>query len=176
MMNMNLFKQHRQMAINHLHLWWNQRLSLYPTPLFRKLQKPTRALTPHLPRIQLSMQMRQSSLVLPASPQNHCHITPTARDISPRKVYNSAGPSILDRHSPPTFTGAIKLIVSPTRKPKTQIKLREKGKDKPDATTKKINIATMENHPKNKISDSHLNQQNEKDEKLSSCYRALNES
>ena len=47
----------------------------------------------------------------------------------------------------------------------TKIKLREKGKDKPNATTKKINITTVENHPKHKISDSPLNQQNDKDEK-----------
>ena len=89
----------------------------------------------------------------------------TARDMSPREVSKSAGPSVLARHSPPTFTGATKLIASPTQKPKTQIKLREKGKDKPNATTKKINITTVENHPKHKISDSPLNQQNEKDEK-----------
>ena len=85
--------------------------------------------------------------------------------MSPREVSKSAGPSVLARHSPPTFTGATKLIASPTQKPKTQIKLREKGKDKPNATTKKINIATVENPPKHKISDSPLNQQNEKDEK-----------
>ena len=98
------------------------------------------------------------------SAESLSHAT-TARDMSPREVSKSAGPSVLARHSPPTFTGATKLIASPTQKPKTQIKLREKGKDKPNATTKKINITTVENHPKHKISDSPLNQQNEKDEK-----------
>ena len=100
------------------------------------------------------------------SAESLSHAT-TARDMSPREVSKSAGPSVLARHSPPTFTGATKLIASPTQKPKTQIKLREKGKDKPNATTKKINIATVENHPKHKISDSPLNQQNEKDGKKS---------
>ena len=63
-MSTNLFKRRRRMTINHLHLWWNRRLSLCPIPLFGRLQRPTRGLTPRLPRIQLSVRMRQSSLLL----------------------------------------------------------------------------------------------------------------
>ena len=48
-------------------------LSLSDSSL-QEVTKTDAGLTPHLPRIQLSMQMHQSSPLLPASPQNHCHI------------------------------------------------------------------------------------------------------